>query len=279
MGMLEEIRVHRLVERLMADRAAGKAFDQEWDRSLIPQTMAEAYRVQDAIVRRMRARGVEPAGWRIALTTDAAQKRHGVSHPIVGPIWRHDVHASPVQLPAGAIRHGPEAGVELALHVGAAMGPEDGPWSRDAVAGRVRAAALAIGIFDDRRVSDLADYTTGLGIADLAGAASCVVGSEADDLKDLDLGAVDWRIRIDRRDAGTECASAYLAHPFEILSWVAGHLNIRRRRLEAGDVVLLGCPGTPFPLGAGDEVAATSDGLGSVHLAVEAQPVKPGEGS
>ncbi len=285
MGMLEEIRVHRLVERLMADRAEGVAFDGGWDRSLIPQTVAEAYRVQDAIVRRMRTRGVEPGGWRIALTTDAAQKRQGVVHPVVGPVWRHDMHASPATFPAAALRHRPEAGAELALRIGTAMGSGDGPWNRESAAGCVGAAALAIGIFDDRQVSDLADSTIGLGIADLAGAAACVLGPEIDDLDDLDdlketgLDAVEWETALDGRKVGTAGPSTYLAHPYEILSWVATHLNVRRRQLEPGDVVLLGCPGDPFPLDAGDEVAVASARLGSVRLVLEDRPLARPAGS
>ena len=53
MGMLEEVRIHRLVERLLADRTDGTAFGGTWDKSLTPQSMAEAYRVQDSVIRRM----------------------------------------------------------------------------------------------------------------------------------------------------------------------------------------------------------------------------------
>ena len=269
MGMLEEIRVHRLVERLLADRAGGTAFDGVWDKSLTPQTMVEAYRVQDSVIRRMRSRGTEPGGWRIALTTDAAQKRHEVVHPVVGPIWRQDVLGSPSTLPAGA-RHNPEAGAELAFRIGKSMGTDDGPWDRESVAGRVDAVALAIGVFDDRHVSGLAEYTIGLGIADLAGSATCVLGPEADDLAVLDGDSLEIRTTLDEREVGVARTSAYLAHPYEILSWVATHLNVRRRQLEPGDVVLLGCPGEPFPLGAGDQITVTSEALGTATLTLDA---------
>ncbi|MCE2474610.1 MAG: fumarylacetoacetate hydrolase family protein [Alphaproteobacteria bacterium] len=271
MGMLEEIRVHRLVERLLADRADGTAYDGAWDKSLTPQTMVEAYRVQDSIIRRMRSRGTEPGGWRIALTTDAAQKQHDIVHPIVGPIWRQDVLSSPSTLPESE-RHSPEAGAELALRIGKPMGADDGPWDRESVAGCVGAVALAIGIFDDRHVSGLAEYTIGLGIADLAGSAACVLGQEIDDLKVLDCDSLEFRTALDEREVGVASTSAYLAHPYEILSWVATHLNVRRRQLEPGDVVLLGCPGEPFPLGSGDQITVTNDALGTVTLALEGQP-------
>ncbi len=271
MGMLEEIRVHRLVERLLADRADGTAFDGVWDKSLTPQTMVEAYRVQDSIIRRMRSRGTEPGGWRIALTTDAAQKQHGVVHPIVGPIWRQDVLGTPSTLSEG-VRHSPEAGAELALRIGKSMGADDGPWDRESVAGCVGAAALAIGIFDDRHVSGLAEYTISLGISDLAGSAACVLGQETDDLSVLDHEPLEFSTTLDGREVGVASTSAYLAHPYEILSWVATHLNVRRRQLEPGDVVLLGCPGEPFPLGGGDQITVTNETLGTVTLTLEGQP-------
>jgi 2-keto-4-pentenoate hydratase len=271
MGMLEEIRVHRLVERLLADRTEGVAFDGAWDKSLTPQTMVEAYRVQDSIIRRMRTRGTEPGGWRIALTTDAAQKQHDVVHPIVGPIWRQGVLGSPSTLPGGGL-HSPVAGAELALRIGTSMGADDGPWDRESVAGCVGAVALAIGIFDDRHISGLAEYTIGLGIADLAGSAACVLGPETNDLDVLDHGPLEFTTTLDGRDVGVASTSTYLAHPYEILSWVATHLNVRRRQLEPGDVVLLGCPGDPFPLGAGDQITVVNATLGTAALTLEGQP-------
>ena len=277
MGMLEEIRVHRLVERLLADRVSGTAFDGTWDKSLTPQTMTEAYRVQDSIIRRMRPRGTEPGGWRIALTTDASQKQQGVVHPIVGPIWRQDVLASPSTLPEGE-QHNPEAGAELALRIGKSMGSDDGPWDRESVAGCVSAVALAIGIFDDHHISGLAEYTIGLGIADLAGSATCVLGPETDDPAVLDGEPLELKTTLDDRDVGAASTSAYLAHPYEILSWVATHLNVRRRQLEPGDVVLLGCPGEPFPLGAGDQMTVTNEVLGTAALSLEGQ-ARAGEAS
>ncbi len=267
MGMLEEIRIHRLVERLLADRADGTAFDGTWDKSLTPQSMAEAYRVQDSIVRRMRPRGTEPGGWRIAWTTDAAQKQQGVVHPIVGPVWKRDVHATPSVLPAAAM-HQPLAGAELALRIGQSMPKDDGPWNREAVTDRVGTAALAIGVFDDRYASEVTDYTIGLGIADLPGAASCILGNESEDIKALDLSALEFKTTLDGRDVGVVSTSTYLAHPYEIVSWVATHLNLRQRQLEAGDVVLLGCPGEPFLLGPGDRITVANDALGIVELAL-----------
>ena len=271
MGMVEEIRVHRLVEHLLAGRADGTAFDGTWDDSLTPQTMAEAYRVQDTIVRRMRPRGTEPGGWRIALTTDAQQKQHGVIHPVVGPVWDRDLHASPFGLPVGDT-HNPLAGAELALRIKQPMSAEDGPWNRESAAAAVDAAALAVVIYDDRNISGLAAYTIGLGIADLAGSALGILGPETADLGALELDDLELRTTLDGRDVGVASTSSYLAHPYEIVSWVATHLNVRRRQLEPGDVVLLGSPGDPFPLGPGDRIAVANDALGSAELALEVQP-------
>ena len=188
-------------------------------------------------------------------------------HPVVGPVWQRDVHATPSVLSAAAT-HQPLAGAELALRIGQSMPRDEGPWSREAAAGRISTAMLAIGVFDDRYASELADYTTGLGIADLPGTASCVLGDESEDLDALHLNALEFQTTLDDRDVGVASTSAYLAHPYEIVSWVATHLNLRRRQFEAGDVVLLGCPGQPLLLGPGDRMTVANDAFGTVELAL-----------
>ncbi len=273
MGMLEEVRIHRLVERLLADRAEGAEFDSTWDSSLTPQSMAESYRVQDSVIRRTRSRGNEPGGWRIALTTDAAQKRHGVVHPIVGPIWRGDIRESPAALPVQG-GHEMVAGAELALRVSRTMPADDGPWNRESVRPCIGTVAVAISVVDDRRVTEAPDYSIGLVIADLAGAVAGVLGAEHENLDDLELDAASLTTALDGREIGSTSTSSYLAHPYEILSWVATHLNFRRRQLEAGDVVLLGPPGEPLPLGPGDRLSVTHAVLGSAELVME-EPSDP----
>lgn len=268
MGMMEEIRVHRTIERLLADREKGAPFDGTFDKDIVPRSVPEAYRVQDSLIRRFGARGLEPGGWRISLTTEAAQDRAGVTYPVVGPEWRRDLLASPAAVPAGA-RHAPCAGPELAFRVREDMGPDDGPWTRESAGERLGAAMLAVGVTDDRGAGALPHAAVGLLIADLGGSAGCALGREVEDWRELGLDELEIETSLDGRPLAAVSTASMLAHPVEVVAWVAKHLNIRRRRLEAGDVVLTGCLGEPVAIGPGDEIRAACEPLGEAVLRIE----------
>lgn len=267
MGMMEEVRVHRTIERLLADREKGAPFDDTYGKDIVPRSVPEAYRVQDSLIRRFRARGREHGGWRISLTTEAAQDRLGVTYPVVGPEWKKDLLVSPATLPAAA-RHAPVAGPEIAFRVREDMGPDDGPWTRESAGERLGGAMLAVGVTDDRGASALEHATAGLLIADLACSAGCALGEETGDWRELDLGNLEIGTSLDGRPLAAVSTASLLAHPVEVVAWVAKHLNVRRRRLEAGDVVLTGCLGEPVALGQGDEFRAACEPLGEAVLRI-----------
>ncbi len=266
MGMMEEVRVHRTIEKLLSDREKGAPFDKTYDKDLVPRSMPEAYRVQDSLIRRFGSKGIETGGWRIALTTGESQDKWNANHPMVGPLWKRDISHSPDGLPAVS-RHVPRAGPEIAFRIASPMSAEDGPWEeRDAVLERIDAAMLAIGVEDDRGASILPFHSIGLAVADLACVSGCVLGEEIEGWREIDLAALDVETSLDERVLGSVSTSALLAHPIEIVGWVAKHLNVRRRKLEAGDVVLTGCFGEPVSLGFGDMLTAKAEGAGQVSL-------------
>jgi 2-keto-4-pentenoate hydratase len=67
----------------------------------------------------------------------------------------------------------------------------------------------------------------------------------------------------------TGAGGAVLGNPLLALAWLANALGERGVTLEAGHVVLSGSCTAAFPISAGDTVAATFAGLGSVTAVFE----------
>jgi len=73
------------------------------DAALRSAPLEDAYRVQDALHRLMRAGGrAAPAGWKISLTSKAMQQMTGIDQPAAGAIFSSLVHASPTRVDVGA---------------------------------------------------------------------------------------------------------------------------------------------------------------------------------
>src|SRR4051794_13497432 len=66
-----------------------------------PRSLDEGYRVQELLVRRLlEAGGGHSIGYKIACTSDLAQKALGVDAPFFGVLMSHTTHRSPATLPA-----------------------------------------------------------------------------------------------------------------------------------------------------------------------------------
>src|SRR5687767_3003882 len=68
---------------------------------LVPRTLAEGYAVQEHLVRKLRERfGSRPVGYKIACTSELAQRALGVDGPFFGVLMSHSTHPSGTSLRA-----------------------------------------------------------------------------------------------------------------------------------------------------------------------------------
>src|SRR5882762_9452751 len=68
---------------------------------VVPRSLAEGYQVQDLLVRALLdRRGGHPVGYKVACTSELAQKALGVDGPFFGALLAHSCHRSPAALPA-----------------------------------------------------------------------------------------------------------------------------------------------------------------------------------
>src|SRR5437763_12400232 len=67
---------------------------------IVPRSLAEGYEVQDRLVRTLLNRaGGRPIGYKIACTSQLAQKALGVDGPFFGVLMSQSTHTSPAILP------------------------------------------------------------------------------------------------------------------------------------------------------------------------------------
>jgi len=260
--MLAEDRA-RAVQLLADQRIAPRPLD-GLPAALRPPDEATAYAVQDAVVARLEHAGLGPVvGYKIGATAAAMQAYLGVDHPCCGLMLAADRHASPARLPRrGFLNPGVE--LEIAVRLGRAIGPADGPLTAAGVAPAVAAVMASIEIVDARWRDFRAVDTPSL-IADGFFHAAVVLGPEASVPRDglADLTGV---LTVDGREIGRGTGADILGDPFEALAWLARHRAERGQGLPAGTVVTLGSLIPPAWLSGPAEVRVTVEALGEARL-------------
>ena len=118
------------------------------DEASWPTTLAEAYRVQDALNSRL---GYELAGWKIGITNRAGMKTHGLDHPVmVGRLYRQFTQDSPGRFRMADFRNAPMVEGEFAFRLGRDLPPRDAPYSEAEVREAVSAVIMTVDAVDTR---------------------------------------------------------------------------------------------------------------------------------
>lgn len=263
MPSLDESTVDALAERL---------YRAERERRSIPQLSAEhpdmdagdAYRVQQAIVRRRMADGATIVGWKLGLTSRAMQEQLGVDQPDYGPILSDYLvsEGTPIRV-ADLVQPRVEAEIAFVLR-----SPLHGPGVTVADALRATAGiAPAIEIIDSRierwRLT-LVDT-----ISDLASSARVTVGSCLQPLDGLDVRLIGCVLERAGEVVATGAGAAALGNPAGAVAWAANTLGELGVSLEPGHLVMTGALHASVPVEAGDVFTARFDRLGSVTVRFE----------
>jgi 2-keto-4-pentenoate hydratase len=229
-----------------------------------PLDALDGYAVQEVLHGLLAASGLGPvAGHKIGCTTPVMQAFLGITNPCAG-----GVHAATVHDGQANVRHDDYVRVgvecEIAVRLGANLGPAGAPFDRERVALAVDAVLPAMEIVDDR-YRDYRTLDVPTLIADDFFNAGCVLGSPVTRWRDLDLPALTGVTRLNGRELGRGEGRAVMGHPFEALAWLA---NLRANLglgLRAGEFVLLGSVVETRWVSAGDKVAVGIEGLGEVR--------------
>jgi 2-keto-4-pentenoate hydratase len=218
-----------LADQLLAEHDKGVRYHALTELANDP---AGAYAVQDALIKRLIARGAgEIAGWKIGLTTPAMQAMVGFATPVAGAILASRVHQTGATVSVSSYGR---LGIESEVAVRIRDTPPPGASER-AVFACIDSIAAAFELVDDRG-ADYAQLEACTLIADNSWNAGIVLGPavpaiEISQLKDLS--------GILTRD-GVTLVQGESPDALAIVGWLSDHLRTRGRTLESGQWVLTG---------------------------------------
>ena len=202
----------------------------------------EAYRLQSRVARRRQARGERVVGYKIGCVAPVNQARHGLSHPVWGRLWSSEQHPSGATLPQGDFAN-VAVEAELGVTLGRDLGRDVGGVTE--VVAAVAQVVVAVELHnlvlrggDPTGPELIANNAIHAGVVRSPDTEAPPAGTVVDLALEIDGANVDaWS---DRR------------WPDDVLAavpWLARELARNGRRLETGQLLLVGAWGPPRPLG------------------------------
>jgi 2-keto-4-pentenoate hydratase len=226
----------------IAEQAAAVLLSARRDRTLLadlpadlrPTTIAEAYAIQDASVRRHG----EVRGWKVG------PARNG-DEPRCSPLTA-SVLVSPASVP-GTRLVPLELELEVAATLAADLAPRGRAYSVEDVAAAIGSLHLAFELIgsrfeDRRRVSPLT------AVADQQSNAGVVIGPGLTAWRELDLSTVDLTLALDGEQVGAARGGASTAALLDLVTWLANHAAARGAGLRSGEVIITGARLGPRPV-------------------------------
>lgn len=246
------VRLMSIAKRQLSDydaRSPGILFaDSEFALSV-----DEAYRVQIAVAGLRRDRGERVAGYKIGCVSRTIQRQLGIDHPVFGHVFRGEMHTSPAVFGEGRFSQ-PAIEGEFAVTL-----------ARDVV--EVSEASAHPEHFVDRiaPVIELHNYVF-RGPAPSAGeliannALHAGVVWALDTFQPLSTDPQEIRVEIDGK-VDDRASVEPLATVPELLARLAEHGILARK----GDLLLTGSPLPLYPVGPGDRIRVSCEGLPPVQ--------------
>jgi 2-keto-4-pentenoate hydratase len=242
-----------------------------WPSAQLPRDLAEAYRLQAAVVRELGQTG----GWKVAAVTPAQRSSLAVDRPIgaaIPALRIHDTSRTPARL-RSADFIAPKLECEIAFALGRDLPPRPGrAYSRAEVRSAIAALRVAVEVVDSRLPRGLGALAE---LADGFNNGALVAGTALADWDGVDFAQLEivlMREHGGRRDeVARGSASAILGgDPFGTVVMLANAPPDPARGLAAGDIVTTGsCTGAPSLPGPGAYRAEFAR-LGSVEFVVVA---------
>jgi 2-oxo-3-hexenedioate decarboxylase/2-keto-4-pentenoate hydratase len=263
--MLDDQQLQQAAQFLLAEHQNRNPFG-PFPEAIAPNTVADAYAVQERFNALVAGADGPIAGYKIALTTPVMQRMVGFHEPCSGNLFAKTIHHSPVTL-AGAdyVRLGVEC--EIAVRLGQDLPPGQAPYDRKSVGDAVEALMVAFEVVDDRG-ADYSNLFFPWVIADNTWNAGVILGPPVTDWRDIDLAAAQGTMRINGEITGEGHGSDVMGHPLEALAWLANLQAQRGTGLSQGMIVMTGSIVTTTHLHIGDSVIVSVEGLGEATLQV-----------
>ncbi len=261
---MESKNIGEAVEIYRAMRLEQKRLDR-LPESCTPRDTAEAYELQNALNARLAHLGLGAvSGHKIGCTTKVMQEYLKIDQPCSGGIYTNTVFHERGEHPHAKYCE-PGVECEMAVRLGADLGPAGAPYDKDSVAGAVESCMAAIEVVDNRFV-DYTQLEMPTLLADDFFNAGCVISAPVSDWQGLDILSLRGEMVINGNSVGEGYGRDVMGHPFNVLAWLANSFIERGRYLKVGEFVLTGSLVETKWCEAGDEVRIEIDGLGTAEI-------------
>ncbi len=217
----------------------------------VPQTEAEAYQVQDAVIKRL---GETIGGWKVGISP--------LGGHFAAPIYASRVHGSPASLPAGGFKIiGIEC--EIGFRLNRALPARTQPYGRDEVLA-VASMHPTIEIVDSRYV-DFRSLDRLLVLADNFSNGALVYGAAASGWEGMDLAHPPIAVTADGRHFA-DCTGLRAGSPIDLLVAAVNHASNRGGGVAAGTFVTTGTHTGLVMTEPGVKIVADYGKLGRVEV-------------
>ena len=231
---------------------------------IVPRSLAEGYQVQQRLVQNLLDQfGAQPLGYKIACTSELAQKALGVDGPFFGVLLSHSTHRSPATLPCANFTVRcveSEFGFEMA---------EDVPTGAIYTAGSIRefigTAMPSIEVVD-HRYHDWKTVGAPSLLADNAIHGAWVAGKPYSGWRTIDFASHPVSLVVNGEKTFAGSGAAVLGNPLNVVAWLANELPKFGRRLSRGDRVTTGVTTGIYLAEPGDHLTAEFGAIGRVEL-------------
>jgi 2-keto-4-pentenoate hydratase len=231
---------------------------------VVPRTLAEGYEVQERLVKKLLDHfGGRPIGYKIACTSELAQKALGVDAPFFGVLLTHSTQVGPATLRGSdfTVRCAEaEFGFEMAADV-----PAGRTYTAETIREFIGTVIPSIEIVDHRYHNWQAVGAPSL-LADNAIHGAWIPGEPSADWRGIDFARHPTALTINGGRTLTGSGTAVLGNPLNVVAWLANELPKFGRVLRRGDRVTTGLTTDVYLAEPGDRLAADFGPLGRVTL-------------
>jgi 2-keto-4-pentenoate hydratase len=231
---------------------------------IVPQTLEEGYTVQQRVVSVLLAKTHGTAiGYKIACTSELAQKALGVDGPFFGVLMSGTTFESGVTLKGDdyLVRC---AEAEFGFEMGSDV-PEGRTYTPVSIKEYIASAIPSIEIVDHRYENWQVVGAPSL-LADNAIHGCWVAGEPYTQWRDLDFATHPTALVINRQRRLPGSGAAVLGNPLNVVAWLANTLPKFGRALKAGDRITTGVTTDIYLAVPGDHLEADFGAMGKVEM-------------
>lgn len=231
-----------------------------------PQTLGEAYRIQDAAIAQWPD---EIIGWKVGRITGADEAKYGVDR-LAGPIFKAGLKQSRGKVGAAVFEEGFAAiEGEVVIALGADAPEDKTDWTIE------EARALIGGVYAGVEIAsspfpDINDHGPLVTISDFGNNNGLIVGGEIPLWRNHRYSEWVCETLIDGVSVGRESPAAIPGGPVESLRFLLSLCALRGLPLKKGMMVSTGAVTGVHEIKIGQSAAVTFDGVTPVYCAIEA---------